>query len=167
MFIVHSNEGMRSFNLKTQCSKPKFRHVDQAGLSKIAHSVGLYFTHGKCRLPGTPGHVSVIGGGASSTRIEAPSQSAQDPHHLGWTPLSVLTSLGAKRTRHVFDHFYRRHMPEVPQTSKALRYRGTSDEPSPCNPQLPMHRLRSCISQNHLTEAGRAVVSTDGNLKVQ
>jgi hypothetical protein len=60
MFIVHSNEGMRSFNLKTQCSKPKFRHVDQAGLSKIAHSVGLYFTHGKCRLPGTPGHVSVM-----------------------------------------------------------------------------------------------------------
>jgi hypothetical protein len=107
------------------------------------------------------------GGGASSTRIEAPSQSAQDPHHLGWTPLSALTSLGAKRTRHVFDHFYRRHMPEVPQTSKALRYRGTSDEPSPCNPQLPMHRLRSCISPNHLIEAGRAVVSTDGNLKVK
>jgi hypothetical protein len=62
------------------------------------------------------------GGSASSTRIEAPSQSAQDPHHLGWTPLSILTSLGAKRTSHVFDHFYRRHMPEVPQTSKALRH---------------------------------------------
>ena len=94
------------------------------------------------------------GGGASSTPIEAPSQSAQDPYHLGWTPLSVLTSPGAKRTRHVFDPFYRRHMLEVPQASKALRYRGTSGEPSPRNPQLPMHRLRSCISQSHLTEAG-------------
>ena len=104
------------------------------------------------------------GGGASSTRIEAPSQSAQDPYHLGWTPWSVLTLPGVKRTRHVFDPFYRRHMPEVPQASKALRYRGTSDEPSPCNPQLPMHRLRSCISQSHLPEAGRAV-STDGSLK--
>ena len=55
-------------------------------------------------------------------------------------------------------------MPEVPQASKALRYRSTSGEPSPRNPQLPMHRLRSCISQSHLTEAGRAV-STEDSLK--
>ena len=29
--------------------------------------------------------------------IEAPPQSAQDPHNLGWTPLSVLNSPGGEK----------------------------------------------------------------------
>ena len=35
--------------------------------------------------------------------IEALPQSAQDPHNLGWTPLSVLNSPVAKGTHHVYD----------------------------------------------------------------
>src|SRR3984893_15319962 len=92
------------------------------------------------------------GGGASSTPIEAPSQRAQDPLNPGWTLLSVLSSPGAKRPHHVFDHVYRRPLPEVPQARKTLCHRTTSVATRPSNPQLPLRRLLACISENHFVE---------------
>jgi hypothetical protein len=45
---VHSDEGVRDFNLKTQPSKSKVGHVHQVGSEQNSSLCWPYFIHGEC-----------------------------------------------------------------------------------------------------------------------